>query len=249
METLLAWLGLMLYSMICANLVVHMGTPETIPDALSILLFLGFLPLLNAPMDWLSFGVTRGLLHAIADGHHGLWKSLAYGLLDLVLAFVFLLAVGLSSLAGIVLINALLAWHGAAPLVDLPQLWAQLLEGDLRSNLWIWLMLGSTLAPTFVHFVIVSFALALWFPQQKSTKVAKAMARKWQAFSVLNQAGKPELADRVTVDTDDRRKAMFYLLGANLVVVVMAAIFLLFGVLFLFIHLPAGIEWLIESIA
>ena len=31
----------------------------------ALLLFLGVLPLLNAPLDWLSLGLTRGLLRAV----------------------------------------------------------------------------------------------------------------------------------------------------------------------------------------
>ena len=51
------------------------------------LLFLGVLPLLNAPLDWLSLGLTRGLLRAVF-WRVGSWSvCLGISVVSLVIAF------------------------------------------------------------------------------------------------------------------------------------------------------------------
>jgi hypothetical protein len=55
-----------------------------------LLLFWLLLPLVNAPLDWISLGVTRGLLQAVRVGQHSGMKALGFASADLLLALVFL---------------------------------------------------------------------------------------------------------------------------------------------------------------
>ena len=234
------WILLNLYLMLTAVIIVFWGDPETLFDAFTILLFLGILPLANVPLDWVSFGVTRGLLHAIAEGHHSAPLSLFFGVLDLILALLFLLLVGLSTMGGIWLVNAIAVWGGSTPVVDLPALWRQLHTGGWRENLWIWAMLGSTLIPTFIHFVVAMFAVALLFPQHKAKWAADRMEKSLKENEALKKAGKP--TDNVIVDHDARRIAVLYISLAKLGVLVVATVLLIvLGGLF-FLHLPGFID-------
>ena len=52
-----------------------------------LLLFLGVLPLLNAPLDWLSLGLTRGLLRAVFWRAGSWYVRLGISVVDLVIAF------------------------------------------------------------------------------------------------------------------------------------------------------------------
>jgi len=235
-----SWTLLLLYLVLVAVIVVLHGEITDLSDSFFLLLFLGILPLANAPLDWASFGVTRGLLHAIAEEHHGAGLSLFFGVLDLILALLFLLLVGLSTVGGIWLVNAIAVWGGAEQAVALPALWQQLQIGGWRENLWIWAMLGSTLIPTFIHFVVAMFAVALWFPKQKAQWAADKMEQSLKEYEALKKAGKP--TDNVIVDHDARRIAVLYISLAKLGVLVVATVLLIvLGGLF-FLHLPGFID-------
>ena len=57
-----------------------------------LLLYLIF-SLLNAPLDWLSLNITRGLLQNIHHQQHSGWQTFIWALFDLLLALIFLLLV------------------------------------------------------------------------------------------------------------------------------------------------------------
>lgn len=190
-----------------------------IDHSLIILMLLGILPLFNAPLDWLSFGVTRGLLRAIATGAHGWALSLLLAAFDLLLALLFLLAVAASTLAGIWAVNLIAEAAGYGPVVGLQALFQQLKSGGWEENLWIWLMLGSTLIPTAVHFLVALYALALVFPAKKARWAALHMKKARNDW--LRRDGEAETTGNpgdVQVHEDARRYAFFHLLlGQTLV--------------------------------
>jgi hypothetical protein len=111
-------------------------------DRRNLFVFLAVLPLLNAIFDTLSYAVTltlmrRGLRSAVP----WLW-----GLLDLVLACVLFLALGITL---VVVIHALNLLAGV-PLIDLPALFAGVHETP-GAYVWLYLMLFSTILPTVAH--------------------------------------------------------------------------------------------------
>ena len=144
-----------IYSLIFIGLAVYLI--NSVPtDGKIFLLFYLLFPILNAPIDWLSLGITRGLLNSIRHEHHGGYHAFAWALLDVVLAIGFLL-----------LVSAILVV--TLGIVD-KDLLLKILDG-LRNNgsdinhYWVYAMLLSTLVPTLIHFIIAASALTLWLPQ------------------------------------------------------------------------------------
>ena len=83
----------------------------------SILLFLCFLLLVNAPLDWLWIGITRRVLDAIHTKRHQGWGAFAQALLDFVLSGILLALVPI--LMVMLIVNGLSdAWSGP-PVLDL----------------------------------------------------------------------------------------------------------------------------------
>lgn len=143
-------------------------------EYMALLLFWLVLPLVNAPLDWLSLGVTRGLLQTARAGHHGGWSALGFGLLDLVFALVFLF------LIAAVLVVAT-AWGNVVAgktLVDLGVIFAGLRADPWSVNhWWVYFMMLSTLVPTLVHFALAGGAATLWLPQRWREQIAHNLAQ------------------------------------------------------------------------
>ena len=142
------------------------------PTYLILLMFWLILPLINAPLDWLSLGVTRGLLQSVRSGQHSTAHALTWALLDVILALAFLflltaILVGATALGNglagktLVDINAILSNVRANP--SAPDQW------------WIYFMLLSTLVPTLVHFALAGGAATLWLPRKWRLKLADGL--------------------------------------------------------------------------
>lgn len=147
--------------------------------AVTLLIFLGLLPLLNTLWDWVSLGVSRGLLAAIRLSVHRGWVPLFWGLADFVLAFVFLAGLVTMVTAAVAAVNALALSGGATLAVDLPALFSALrTEPEHPRFYWIYFMFLSTLIPTLVHLLIagasVAQSLAYWAPLKKWRERAAA---------------------------------------------------------------------------
>nr|VFK16898.1 MAG: hypothetical protein BECKLFY1418C_GA0070996_10276 [Candidatus Kentron sp. LFY] len=163
------WLGFNLLSISYAVLALIVALPR-IPDAgltgvLLFPLFLAILPLVNAALDWVSLGVTRGLLYAIRRGHHTGLTALGWVFADIVLAIFFLCTI--ASLVTLLLsgINAAtIAWGGGL-LLDLGSLFDELASNPASIDfIWIHFMMISTLIPTLVHFLIAGFSVVFVLP-------------------------------------------------------------------------------------
>lgn len=127
-----------------------------------LILFWLILPLINAPLDWLSFGVTRGLLQAVRTGQHTSQQALAFALVDLILAIVFLFLIT-ALLVGVTALGNAIAGE---TLVDIRTILQQIRsEPSKLDHWWIYFMLLSTLVPTLVHFALAGGALSLWLPK------------------------------------------------------------------------------------
>ena len=62
-----------------------------------LLILILFLPISNAVLDWLSLGITRGLLLHIPNGNHRILSTLRWALADILLALILLTGVAVSS--------------------------------------------------------------------------------------------------------------------------------------------------------
>lgn len=146
-----------------------------------LLLFWLVLPLVNAPLDWLSLGVTRGLLQAVRAQKHGGWRTLGWGLLDLVFALGFLFLIA----AVLVVATALGNVVAGKTLVDLEAIFAGLRDDPWSVNhWWVYFMLLSTLVPTLIHFALAGGAATLWLPQRLREQVADNLEQNHYKLSV-----------------------------------------------------------------
>lgn len=142
-------------------------------------LFLLFLPLLNAPLDWLSLGITRGVFQALRAGRHSgllpLWLTIA----DLLIALIFLFLI-VTILIGFIVSDGLL--------FDRELLSIQAVLDKIRNNpsssdhWWIYFMLLSTLIPTLVHFALAGGAATLWLPYKWRLQLVDGLERDVHKF-------------------------------------------------------------------
>nr|VFJ45934.1 MAG: hypothetical protein BECKFM1743A_GA0114220_1003012 [Candidatus Kentron sp. FM]VFJ46025.1 MAG: hypothetical protein BECKFM1743C_GA0114222_1003312 [Candidatus Kentron sp. FM]VFK07064.1 MAG: hypothetical protein BECKFM1743B_GA0114221_1003012 [Candidatus Kentron sp. FM] len=165
------WLNFNLLSAGYAVLMLIWAVPRISDLKLAPLLllpiFLAILPLANAALDWVSLGVTRGLLYAIRFGHHTGLVALGWVLLDIVLAILFLCAVAVLTTLLLAGINAATTIWGSGPLLDLELLFDELaLRPASIDFIWIHFMMLSTLIPTLIHFFIAGFAIVLILPSR-----------------------------------------------------------------------------------
>lgn len=159
----------------------------------SLMLFYLILPLVNAPIDWLSLGITRGLLQSVRFKHHKFGKAIMWSCLDLMLALIALLLVSGVTVVAISLANKV----SPTPILDLQALFISL--GNLenwRDNLWIYFMLLSTLVPTAIHFALAGGALTLAVSDKKRKAILADMQtndlsakRAWAYVSVMPAFG------------------------------------------------------------
>ncbi|MEM9370111.1 MAG: hypothetical protein AAGA26_03020, partial [Pseudomonadota bacterium] len=113
------------------------------PEQRSLFLFLGVLPLLNGLFDAVSYSVTLGLTQRGLAARSA-WAIVALGLLDLVIALGLFFALAATLLSVLVGMNAL----SGVTFVDPQELVRTL---DQPENLWVWMMICSTLVPTGIH--------------------------------------------------------------------------------------------------
>ena len=163
------------------GIVYWLGLHEGIKiKGLPILIFLGLLPLVNSPFDWISLGITRSLLYSIVDKVHGGVIAFFWSVFDIVIALLLLFGIMASTTAVISFANYLFQQGGHyGPIIDL-----NLVFNDLQNNpfdsryTWLYLMFLSTLIPTFVHLMLAAWAVISWIP----SKVLKRLsdAKKWK---------------------------------------------------------------------
>ncbi|TCO72418.1 hypothetical protein [Rhodovulum euryhalinum] len=137
-------------------------------DRRSLFLFLAVFPLINALFDVLSYAVTLSLLRrGLRSGLPFLW-----GLLDLAIACVLFLALGVTLVAAIDGLNRL----AGVPLLDLGALFAGIRETP-GAHVWLYLMLFSTIVPTALHFLVSLLGLQGVWPRALRRPVAVLIDR------------------------------------------------------------------------
>jgi hypothetical protein len=148
-------LGLYAALLLIALIAVVVATPAWRPGVLgerdvTVILFFGFLPLLNAAADFASTGLTRWWLRqGVRAGliRHAVWDALA--------------AVGIFLLMGFAII-AVVHWvrpQDGRALANLSGLFADLHGPEAHNYFWLYFCLFSTLLPTALHGVVACFAL------------------------------------------------------------------------------------------
>lgn len=133
------------------------------------LLFLGLLTLLNAPFDWISLGLTRGLLRRGLEV--GGWAPLGLALLDALLAAVIVGALTFTMVLGVQLFDALAVAGGGQDKAVLPL--TTLFDGiqahpTAPEYWWVYALLLSTMIPSILNLAIGGASLARGLPWMSS---------------------------------------------------------------------------------
>jgi hypothetical protein len=124
----------------------------------TFLLFFGVLPLLNAPFDFLSLGVTRGLLRRGLEV--GGFSLLRYALIDVILALVIIVVLSVVLVIAIQLFGNLELRGGQVRTIDLQRLFDSLEKHWLAGeNWWVYALLLTTQAPSLFNLTIGSISL------------------------------------------------------------------------------------------
>ena len=146
------------------------------------ILCLLLMPLVSAPLNWFSLGITRGLLQAVRSGKHTGIQALTWAILDLLWAVLFLLLITLM-LLGVSEITNLM---GTEDVVNVLEVLKGIGEGPAEpDNWWIYFMLLSTVLPTLIHFALAGAAATLWLPRN---------TRRWLVDGLEHDRHKNKLA-------------------------------------------------------
>lgn len=191
----LFWVILVTGVFVGVRLVPSVGDPEEL-GAETLLVFVVLMPLANAPLGWLSLGVTRGLLHAIRDRTHRSGVAIFWAIVDVVLALNFLALVSAATVGAIALANRMAVDGGGVAIVDLDALLTGIREtpGD-PTYYWIYLMLLTTVVPTVLHAFVAALALVNWAGQAPVLATWRAKAaedlgqdvhQRWAATTYLS---------------------------------------------------------------
>jgi len=101
---------------------------------------------------------------------------------------------------------------GEGMVLDLAMLKTQLITGNWQENLWIYLIIFSTLIPTALHFIIALMATVYWLPRRWIEKTVETLKSSQQ-----KQENDPD--STVVVDSDARRIAWLYMVLTPLVAI------------------------------
>ena len=162
-KRILVWLLYSLIMLLALGLAISVFESAEIESNI-ILVFLVMLPILNAFWDWVSLGISRGLLSAIVSRHHGGGGALLWAVMDLVFAVVFLFAIIITVFAALGLLNRVsLASPSGLLVFDPASLFSSIRNSPWELEYsWVYFMFFSTLLPTLVHFSAASTAFIQW---------------------------------------------------------------------------------------
>jgi hypothetical protein len=146
------------------------------------LLFLGLLPLLNAPFDWASLGLTRALMRRGLE--LGGWWPYALALLDAGVAAMIIAALALTMVVGVQALDAFAVRGGGKPVLPLSTLFSGIASNPSAPEYWwLYALLLSTMIPSLVNLVIGGTSLVRGLPGLPSLLLRAIPARggvlKW----------------------------------------------------------------------
>lgn len=150
-----------------------------------MILFLGLLPLLNAPFDWASIGLTRALLRRGLE--QSSWWPLVYAFLDAVLAVVIIVALALVTVVATQTFNAMTVYAGRKPILSLQRLFDGIAAQPAAPEYWwVYALLLSTMVPSLINLMIGGASLMRGLPILSDLVVRHMPANK--AVPAFNRA-------------------------------------------------------------
>lgn len=170
------WLSYISSSLIILYSMVYFFYPSAF--AYYILVIFGLLPIINAFFDWLSLGLTRGLIGAIILNK--LTTKLVFFLLlfDVFFAVLFMALMSIAALLSLVLIDNVIIKSGNFAILNILQLLEELHNDPMSSkHYWLYFMFLTSLIPTIVHFLVSSGAVIQWVSGNLPVK-------KWRKWAV-----------------------------------------------------------------
>ncbi len=129
-----------------------------------LLLFLGLLTLINAPFDWVSLGLTRGLLRRGLE--KGGWAPFVFGLLDAAVAVIVIALLAAAMVLSVQVFDRMAERGGGKAVLLLPKdLINHISHNQPDPNFaWICVLLLSTMIPSLLNLAIGGASLLRWFP-------------------------------------------------------------------------------------
>lgn len=144
-----------------------------------LILFMPLLTLINAPFDWLSFGLTRFLLRKNLE--LGGWWAIGLAAIDLLGALVLLMILALAILLTVQCANALTSLNELNPIIDPSRIIINMQDNKHRWNpqfWWLYIMLFSTLLPSLINFFIGTLSVFRGYRPLNSWIVRQMPARR-----------------------------------------------------------------------
>jgi hypothetical protein len=162
-------IGLLLFTISIFILIVILsrlvsGYPRS-SNGLPWLYFLPLLTIVNAPFDWLSLGMTRGLLRRGLE--RGGIEPLLLGLLDLIISMIIMAMLAVAVLWATEIFNHAVISGGGEAIVDPARQLALLANPATRGDYehwWLYAMLFSTQLPAIANITFGTFCLLRGLP-------------------------------------------------------------------------------------
>ena len=146
----------------CVGLIVFTFNSNVRNLALTILIFFTILPVINAAVDWISWGVSRYLgMKIINLKNINLMEMISHLIIDIILAIVLLFLLALIIVISFEIVNFLFHFfHGTEVAVDIRKVAeAASIEPWGVDGLWLTLMLLTTIIPTALHLSLSVYGL------------------------------------------------------------------------------------------
>lgn len=164
--------------LVVASMFLGIQTSITILEGFSLvfLVFMFIVPIVNAGVDLLSWALSRWLGTVIVH-HKSVWRIAGFATVDAVAAVVFLAVVTIALTAAVQGLNILMTAHGLAPVIDLHEFLASAVGDSWNSNeIWVTIMLLSTLVPTAIHlFMLILCLLTIVPPRRYCLELAERL--------------------------------------------------------------------------
>lgn len=144
------WLALIVLAIAILRFLPIAGSSTQSSSGFLILFFV-ILPLVNAPVDWISLGFTRWLLgDGLAVG--GTWRITIISLVDIAFAAAMMIPLTAITVVAIGVTNRVLISGGGEALLPLAGLFDALKAAPLDARFfWVYFLLFSSLVPSLVH--------------------------------------------------------------------------------------------------
>eukprot|EP01037_Dinobryon_pediforme_P031358 gene31358-35810_t len=159
---------------ICLSVPLWASNQHAWTSAGALLLFYGLLTLVNAPFDWLSLGITRGLLRRGLE-RTGLWPAF-YAVVDVLLSSLVIGALALAMVLAVQTFNDLAIFRAGADanILDVRELLAGIAQSPAEPEyFWVYALLLSTLLPSMINLMIGAASVLRGIPGLSGWLLAK----------------------------------------------------------------------------